>query len=273
MFVVLLAAIAIFIIGSAWRVIATLRMPRPLRWDLYPIPRGPLEKQRYGGSYFEDTDWWTRAAHGLSRNEPLFVIKEVLLLKSVYENFHQLWLWSWLLHWGLYLYIATTALGLLGVPASVIQLLYLLATLTGFVGAIGLVFLRFTHSRLAGYSSRAALFNLALLAVFFATAALATNDGFTPRTAFSTASRSIQVHLAILAFFLVYFPFTHMTHAFMKFFTWHQVRWDDSATVHDSSASAKLAQHLDLPVTWSAPHIAPKGKRSWREVVMGDKQP
>jgi nitrate reductase gamma subunit len=266
MFVVLVAAFTIFLVGSLWRIFATLRMPRPLRWDLYPIPRGPLDRQRYGGSYFEDTDWWTRAAHGLSRNEPLFVIKEVLLLKSVYENFHQLWLWSWLLHWGLYLYVATTALSLFAEPASVIQLLYFIATLTGFVGAVGLLLLRSTHSRLSGYSPRATRFNLVLLALLFATGTLAAHDGFTLRTALSAPSIAIQSHLALVAFFLAYFPFTHMTHAFMKFFTWHQVRWDDRASIHDPQASSALAANLQRHATWSASHINANG-RSWSDIA------
>ncbi len=268
MFVVLLAAVAIFIVGSVWRIVATLRMPRPLRWDLYPIPRGPIERQRYGGSYFEDTDWWTRAAHGLSHNEPLFVVKEVLLLKSVYENFHELWLWSWLLHWGLYLYIGTTLLSLFATPGSAIQLLYFVAAFVGFIGAVGLLMLRLKHPRLRGYSPRATLFNLALLASFFATGALAANDGFTFRTASSTSSAVTQLHLAIIAFFLAYFPFTHMTHAFMKFFTWHQVRWDDRASIHDPQASAALAGNLERQASWSAPHMNGQGK-SWSQIVTG----
>lgn len=270
--VVLIAAVTVFAVGCLWRIVATLRMPRPLRWDLYPIPRGPLDRQRYGGSYFEDTDWWTRSAHRLSRNEPLFVLKEILFLKSVYENFHQLWLWSWLLHWGLYLYIAATALGLLAVVASVVQLLYFLATLTGFFGAAGLLALRLAHPRLRGYSPRATVFNLLLLGSLFATGAVAANQGLSFPAALSTSSLAINAHLAVVAFFLGYLPFTHMTHAFMKFFTWHQVRWDDRASTYDPSASATLAAHLELPITWSAPHVASNGKRSWRDVVNSKEQ-
>jgi len=267
MFFLLLAAVTIFFVGNVWRIVATLRMPRPLRWDLYPIPRGPVEKQRYGGSYFEESDWWTKPAHPISLNEPFFVLKEVLFLKSVYENFHPLWLWSWLLHWGVYLYIGATGLGLLAVPESVVQLFYFVASFVGLIGVAGLLTVRLTHVRLRGYSSRATLFNLALLGLFFSTAALAATAGFDLRSAFVTSSLEIRVHLLALSFFLIYFPFTHMTHAFMKFFTWHQVRWDDSASIHNRSASATLAKYLELPVTWSAPHMGSEGKRSWRDVV------
>ena len=53
-------AAAIFLAGNFVRVMRTLRTPRPLRWELYPVPKGPRQRQRYGGSYFQETDWWTK---------------------------------------------------------------------------------------------------------------------------------------------------------------------------------------------------------------------
>ena len=50
------AAIAIFIAGNLYRVLKILRMPAHLRWELYPLPHGPRDRQRYGGSYFEETE-------------------------------------------------------------------------------------------------------------------------------------------------------------------------------------------------------------------------
>ena len=44
-----------FFAGNAIRVVKTLRMP-VLRWELYPIPKGPRDRQLYGGSYFEESD-------------------------------------------------------------------------------------------------------------------------------------------------------------------------------------------------------------------------
>ena len=113
-------AVVIFFAGNAVRVVKFLRMPTPLRWELYPIPKGPRERQRYGGSYFEESDWWTKPGQTSHRSEVAFVLKEVFLLRSVWENFRALWLWSWLLHWGLYLYLLATLLAVVEVllPAA-----------------------------------------------------------------------------------------------------------------------------------------------------------
>ena len=75
------------------------------------------------------------------------------------------------------------------------------------------------------------------------------------------------MHVALLAFFLVYFPFTHMTHAYMKYFTWHQVRWNDSPAIHDPHAAETLAVNLQRKTSWAAPHIAAGGTATWSEVV------
>ena len=58
--VALIAAISIFVLGNLCRVVKAMLMPVHLRWDLYPIPKGPRDRQRYGGSYFEETEWWTK---------------------------------------------------------------------------------------------------------------------------------------------------------------------------------------------------------------------
>ena len=57
-------------------------MPAHLRWELYPIPKGPRERQRYGGSYFEESDWWTKPPNTSHKSEAAFVLKEVLLLRA-----------------------------------------------------------------------------------------------------------------------------------------------------------------------------------------------
>ena len=103
------AALAIFLLGNAWRVVRILRLPAALRWELYPIPRGPRERQRYGGSYFEDSEWWTRPATRSLSSEIAYIAAEVLLLKGVWTHHRALWPWSWLLHWGLYALVSCAA--------------------------------------------------------------------------------------------------------------------------------------------------------------------
>lgn len=269
-------AVAIFLAGNLARVIRTLRAPHPLRWELYPIPKGPRERQRHGGSYFEETDWWTKPAESSHGGEVAFIAKEVLLLQSVRNNFHDLWLWSWLLHWGLYLYIVAALLVLTRSEAAIQFAGYVggVACMFGCLGSIGLLVLRMKLLRLRPYTTRVAKFNLLFLAAFFLTGGLALSrvagqpvHGLTAAYLMSGQSLIVSLHLILLAFFLGYFPFTHMTHAYMKFFTWHGVRWDDLPSIHVASANAVLAGNLRRNLTWAAPHIAVGVETTWAQAV------
>ena len=41
------------------KVVKIIRMPPHLRWELYPVA---TEKgKKYGGSYLEDVEWWTKS--------------------------------------------------------------------------------------------------------------------------------------------------------------------------------------------------------------------
>ena len=278
-------ALMIFIVANTMRVFRYLRLPLPLRWELYPIPKGPQERQRYGGSNFEDTAWWsTRPAHG-RLGELKFILKEVLLLSTVRENFRALWYWSLLLHWGLYLYVASVLINAAAYLSNsyhavgAVAFINALGCMLGFIGTAGLLLMRLVHSRLRSYASRLTVFDLLLLGCIFGTGLLSGGQlayGFfflpTSWKALLIFGVSlsfpwpITAHLCLLAFFLAYFPFTHMTHAYMKFFSWHGVRWDDGAAVHDSRIPRSLGIALHRRVTWSAPHI-PDAPASWAEVV------
>jgi nitrate reductase gamma subunit len=281
-------ALVIFLAGNATRVVKTLRMPAHLRWELYPIPKGPQERQRYGGSYFEESNWWTKPVDTSHRSEVAFVLKEVLFLRTVWENFRALWLWSWLLHWGLYLYLLTTLLATAGVllPAGansgnfhdVLTCGYGISCALGLTGALGLLVLRTWHPRLRAFTTRVGIFDLLLLGSIFATGMMSLNAG---PTGLSNMVRDLvrlptvlgnhpavwHVHLGLVAFFLAYFPFTHMTHVYMKYFTWHDVRWDDTPIAHDPHAAETLAVNLQRKSSWAAPHIAAGGTAAWSEVV------
>ena len=58
-----------------------------------------------------------------------------------------------------------------------------------------------------------------------------------------------------------------MTRAYMKFFTWHVVRWDDSPAISDPRAVRTLAANLKRKVTWAAPHIAGGDATTWLHVL------
>ena len=83
----LIAAISVFLLGNLCRVVKAMLMPVHLRWDLYPIPKGPRDRQRYGGSYFEETEWWTKPIDTGLGGEVAFMLKEVFLLRGVFKTF------------------------------------------------------------------------------------------------------------------------------------------------------------------------------------------
>jgi nitrate reductase gamma subunit len=281
MALLLIAGVAVFVVGNLLRVVKFLRMPAHLRWDLYPIRKGPRERQRYGGSYFEQSEWWTKPQESGRGGELVFMLKEVLLLRGVWENFRSLWPWSFLLHWGMYAYIVATALALMS--SSFAPVAYSLAAISGIIGALGLTLMRVLGPRLRPFTTRGAVFNLVLLGAISASSALPRFDeGELPALVarlvhspfdipLSQLSPVLIAHICLVAFFLAYFPFTHMTHAYMKYFTWHGIRWDDQPAIFDSRSEQTLSTNIARPASWSAIHIAATGPRPWAEVVASDR--
>ncbi|MGA3161962.1 MAG: hypothetical protein ABSC77_12160 [Terracidiphilus sp.] len=291
----LIAAISIFLLGNLCRVVKVMLIPAHLRWELYPIPKGSRDRQRYGGSYFEETEWWTKPIGTGIGGEMAFMLKEVFFLRGVFENFRALWLWSLLLHWGLYLYMAsaatTVAVAAIGAHLAFARVLLLDAAFAGFIaacalgaiGSIGLLAMRIFHSRLKGFTTRAMIFNLSLLVAIFGTGLIAL---FKPQRGLLTAladtvqgshsagvyTADIYSHFALVMFFLVYFPFTHMTHMFMKFFTWHSVRWDDTPTRFDEGSRTAIANNLERRVSWQAPNIQDASEQTWAGVASSSGQ-
>jgi hypothetical protein len=60
-------------------------------------------------------------------------------------------------------------------------------------------------------------------------------------------------HVYLVAFFLAYFPFTHMTHAYMKYFMWHGIRWDDQAAIFDPRSGKSLSSNVARTASWPLP--------------------
>lgn len=292
----LIAAISVFLLGNLCRVVKAMLMPVHLRWDLYPIPKGPRDRQRYGGSYFEETEWWTKPIDTGLGGEVAFMLKEVFLLRGVFENFRALWVWSLLLHWGLYVYMvsAATAVAVSALGAHLVFERTLLlnaafaecvaACTLGGIGSLGLLATRIFNSRLKGFTTRAMVFNLSLLAAIFGTGLIALfhpNRGMlialaeivAGRHATGAYSSATVCHFALVAFFLVYFPFTHMTHMYMKYFTWHGVRWDDLPARFDEGGRRAIAKNLARRVFWRAPHIHEAAEQSWANVASSSGQP
>jgi nitrate reductase gamma subunit len=108
-------SLVIFLIGMVRTALKYLRMPIHLRWELYPVAH---EKGRdYGGSYFEDMDWWTKPREKSLLNELKFMVPEILLIRALYHHNRKLWTVSFPFHGGLYLLVGLLCLLLTGAVA------------------------------------------------------------------------------------------------------------------------------------------------------------
>jgi hypothetical protein len=67
---------------------------------------------------------------------------------------------------------------------------------------------------------------------------------------------------------MAYIPFTHMSHFFMKYFLYHDIRWEDKPNVNAPEIDEQLGQELGFEPTWSAPHIAIPGKKTWADIAL-----
>jgi hypothetical protein len=71
------------------------------------------------------------------------------------------------------------------------------------------------------------------------------------------------LHVLFASIWLIYLPFGHVYQLFFRYY--HYLRWDDVPYGRGSEIERRMEEHLERPVTWSAPHIQ-SGKR-WKEVA------
>jgi hypothetical protein len=82
---------------------------------------------------------------------------------------------------------------------------------------------------------------------------------------YATDSLWVKLEILLLSVFMIYMPFTYMTHFFAKYFTYHQIRWNDEPNLRGGPLEKKIMVALNYGVDWSAPHIQ-TGKK-WSEVA------
>ncbi|HOD67016.1 MAG TPA: respiratory nitrate reductase subunit gamma [candidate division Zixibacteria bacterium] len=291
-------ALAALVVGTGYKVVRIARMPLHLRWDLYPVPheRG---KGRYGGSYYEEVDWWTKKVDTTLVGEIREMAGEILALQSLFRHNRQLWIFSFPFHLGLYLLVGFVLL--LGLGGAIVAsggavapegggfgaLVYYVTGVCGtagallvMLGAVGLFVSRLASRDLRSASVRTDYFNLLLLSAVGATLAatgLGSDSGFHQARAFVQSlltfsnapalSDLMRAHLILAAAFMCWLPLTHMTHFVGKYFTYHKVRWEDHPNIRGSRIEAAVAKALGYPLTWSAPHVGTGA--TWGEAAAG----
>lgn len=271
-----------------------LKKPVHLRWELYPVAHEEPERVAYGGSYLEDSDWWKHKQQGSVLGALKGFLMEALFLHATYEHNRSLWVRSYPFHIGLYVLVGSFGLtlfaafsmlaGHFGWFLSLCVNLAMLCNFVGFlgvlVGSLGLIQRRLADSGLRKFSTPEHFFNLGLFAVFAVLGllqCLLSPQGFALMgAAFFTGMLTFQpiplpflyaVYLLVSFFILVWVPFSFMGHAFMKYFTWHDIRWGDQPTQDSPKIQAEMARNLQLPVTWKGPHVQGDGRKTWAEIA------
>ena len=297
LYIILYAAVLVFLIGCAIRALQYSRAPVHLRWDLYPVPHEAPSRAAHGGSYFEESEWWNQPSHFSLWGELKVLVPEVLFLKGCWEFNRKLWYRSFPFHFGLYLLIfAAVVLAFCGILAivspalmagflgTVLKRLYEFTGAAGLLlailGALGLMIRRLTDPGLKVYTVGGDIFNLLFfIAAFgiFALGYLMRPDSAPDMPAISKALFTFDISIGIpplltlglllIGLLVAYIPMTHMSHFIAKYFTYHSVRWDDAVNRKGGSLEARLAECLTFRPTWAAPHMKADGSKSWAEIV------
>lgn len=284
--------LAVFVVAAILRSVRIARLPVHLRWELAPVPKEKT-RGRYGGSYLEEYEWWKKPREESKVAELTYMLREIVFLKALWEHNRRLWWSSFPFHIGLYAMSVgavllaagglAAAFGLAGpgwgVVTTGLPVLVVVGCGLGTLGALGLLANRLFDPRLRGGTTPVAFINLALLLAVFATGLVAALDegyalqavGFVGALASAgplpDLAPWLTAHVAVSLVFLAYLPFSQMMHFVAKYFTYHQVRWDDRPLEVGGAIEREVGELLAQPVTWSAPHLGADGKKNWVDIA------
>lgn len=270
--------------------------PLHVRWELYPVPHEGPNRAAYGGSYMQESDWWTKPRHVDHWMDIKAMVLEILFLHSTYEHKPKLWLRSYPFHMGLYLWMGGTFLLLFAVIlvlcgvnpvngfmiflSNLINAVSLFGAFLMVCGGSALLHLRLTDKGLHKYTTREFYFNLGAFVTFGALTLCAWV--FNP--SYYLVAGTFLYNLFTLNFqplgsfwfvvnmlagfvVLLWIPITNMKHLLIKYFMYHDIRWADEATVWSEKNQELINKNLQYPVTWAAPHIADSHPKNWVDVA------
>lgn len=297
--VVTYAALVVFVAAVAVRFFRIRNYPINLRWEIYPVPHEG-EKAEYGGSKMEETDFWARQHKPDKLTELKFMLAEMVFIKGLYEHNRKLWYRSFPFHFGLYVLAAFAGLLVFGAILEQIGLSFVDGQMSGFAahlngltaavgligfvlaiaGSVGLLLMRLTDDDLKPYTNTSHIFNLLflLVALLLALAAFAFKQHLLPwrqyigslitfKLAADIGGPLTVASIVAVSLLIAYIPLTHMSHFFVKWFTWHKIRWDDTPNVKGGRIEKLIEQALQYPVSWSANHIQGGGTKTWAQVA------
>ena len=289
--------IVIFLANFIYKTRKMAKLPIHLRWELAPVPH-EKGKSEYGGSYLEEYDWWTKKREKSLLNEVIYMGKEIFLLKGVFENNKKLWYMSFPFHFGMYILTGAAVLTFIlavlpssilppdgSMVSTVIEILAAIGFTIGIIGTVGLLARRFLDPNLKNYTSGGTFFNLYFLLALFlsglASILIAPNfygemNQYAQSLIFANTtgiiSGVVSLHCIITLLFLAYLPFTKMLHFLAKYFTYHEVRWNDSPMIGNKKMQQEVIELLKQRPTWAAPHLHTDGKKNWVDIATEEKK-
>jgi nitrate reductase gamma subunit len=295
--IVAYVCLAVFVVAIGVRFRRIRSYPLHVRWEIYPVPHEGA-RAKHGGSRLEEGDWWTKEHKPDKLAELRSMLPEMIFIKALFEHNRKLWYRSFPFHFGLYILVGFLALivvrvvfSLAGVsPDLVPPVLVVAVGVAGFVlalgGAASLLLMRLTDPGMRPYSNVSHYFNLLLFLVALGlTLAGWARQGwslvpfeslvgglltFSPPQ--EIGGGLIAAGMLATLLLVAYIPLTHMSHFFVKWFTWHNIRWDDEPNVRGGRIEKLIQDALTRPVSWSAPHIGADGKKTWADVATEEEQ-
>ena len=281
-------SIVLFVGLSVYKAYQLAKLPMHGRMDLYPVPK---EKgYEHGGSYYEEVSWWSKPREVSHMTELVEMLKEILFIKTLFENQRPFWWLSYALHLGIYFLMAWTILLVAGAisilngilvaatsPSIWGLLIYYLTFATGILGLIlatlgsGLLIVRrLFDNTLKKYTTPQEYFNLALIFVTLVTGIFVWGSDLSFQTAREATAKLltftsfpadplVTLNIILVGIMLTYIPLSKMSHYVGKYFTFHTVLWDNSPNLKGSAIEqqVKKATAYRPTTSWSAPHIKP----------------
>lgn len=287
------ASIIAFIGLSLYKAYQFAKMPMHGRWELYPVPKEPGEKGHYGGSYYENLEYWNKPREVSHSGEIIDMLKEMLFIKNLFVNQKRQWWLSYALHLGIYLlglWTVLLAIGaimeLSGVPVTTesngfASLMYYVTFISGSAGALLLGFgslslflKRLFNNTFSKYTTQQEYFNLFFLFAVVASGLVVWSGDpgfnygreiFKAMFTFSPieADTALTLHILLLGTVMIYIPQTKMSHYVGKYFAFHKVLWDNDPNIRNSKMETVVKEAISYKpkASWSAPHINPAAQQ------------
>lgn len=272
-FVFVIIGLAGFVVLTAVKAWKYAHLPVHSRVELYPVPKEGDGRGKYGGSYFEEEDWWEKPRRLDPVYEVVDIMQEMLLISKLFKHQRSLWWASYAFHLGIYVMFGWSLLLLLTVfwnpeflvvgTAVVGAVGFALST----IGAVLLFVRRAVDESLRAYTPPQEYFNILLILATLVTGIVAWTLFASPfdvaRSVFAFDAAPLPpvvvAHLVLLGIMLLYIPLSKMSHYVGKFFAFHKVLWDNDPNVAGSKVAAMAEREAGgpAPAAWSAPHTRP----------------